>query len=193
MSFRCMLVMTVGAMLAAAAPASAYTINFGGLIGSENPLSVSTPDGNNVTFDSPSGPDTFSVENVAGLFQGFSVGLGDFVSFSGDTLTLTFTKPIGGGLSFPFGIEDAFGLNGSDTLTITPNVGAAVTENTTLDGLAFAEPEGKAFINAPGATTLTITSANPFAIGNINVPEPISLSILGVGLAGLAATRRRRA
>jgi hypothetical protein len=188
-----MLFMTVGAMLAAVAPASAYTINFGGLVGSENPFSVNTPDGNSVTFDSPSGPDTFSVENLPGLFQGFSVGLGDYFSTSGDTLTLTFTKPISGALSFPFGIEDAFGLNGSDTLTITPNVGVAVTETTSLDGLALAEPEGKAFINAAGATTLTITSANPFAVGNINVPEPISLSILGVGLAGLAAARRRRA
>jgi hypothetical protein len=47
---------------------------------------------------------------------------------------------------------------------------------------------------------LTITSGAagnllPFAIGNVtlDIPEPISLSILGIGLAGLTAVRRRRA
>jgi hypothetical protein len=188
--------MSVGAMLAAAAPASAapsYTILFSSLLNDENAFSVSTPGGNSVTFDSPSGADTFDVASVAGLFQGFSVGLGDYESFSGDTLTLTFTKPIGGAVSFPFGIEDAFGTFGPDTLTITPNVGTAVTDTTSLDSLTLSEPEGRAFISAPGATVLTITtSGNPFAIGNITVPEPFSLSILGVGIAGLAAARRRR-
>ena len=53
--------------------------------------------------------------------------------------------------------------------------------------------EGAIYDLAPDLTSLTITSANPYAIGDVNVPEPMTLSVLGVGLAGLAAARRRRA
>jgi hypothetical protein len=194
MSFRFVCVAAAGALLAAASPASAaFTLSFSGLVGSSNPLSVPTADGNTVTFDSPSGPATFSVGSTTGLFNGFSTGLGDYASFVGDTLTITFAKPLGGSLTMPFGIEDAFGTFGGDFLTITPNVGAAIVASGVLDSLTLSEPEGTAYINAPGATELTITSANPFAIGGVSVPEPITLSILGMGLAGLGAARRRRA
>lgn len=202
MSFRYLLSMTAGAMLAAASPASAaFTINFANYLGDANPLVVPTTDGNAVTFDSPSGPGTFDVENTNGVFNGFNAGLGDFLSFSGDTLTISFVVPIAGGVLFPFGIEDASfgaGVDSNDFMTATSNTGVTVIANGIADGTILDEPEGQLYINAPGATSLTITSGasgdlNPFAIGDINVPEPFSLSILGIGLAGLAAARRRRA
>jgi hypothetical protein len=199
MSFRFVLLTAGGAMLSAASPAFAdFTVNFATLIGQSNPLVVPTSDGNTVTFDSPSGPATFFVTDNGGLFRGFDAGLGDSFSFSGDTLTISFANPIEAGVSFPFGIEDAFEANGDDFLTITSNTGVSVVANGTPDGLTLDEPEGNAYIDAPGATQLTITSgipanSNTYAIGDLTVPEPVTLSILGVGLAGVVAARRRRA
>ncbi len=198
MSFRFSLVVPAVAMLAAGSSAhAAYTIDFATLIGDSNPVAVGTPDGNTVTFDSPSGPGTFSVANT-GAYQGFGAGLGDYLSFSGDILTIGFANPIAGPVSFPFGIEDAFESNGDDFLTIASDTGVSVVANGTPDTLTLQEPEGTAYIDAPGARELTITSgipanSNPFAIGNVTVPEPFSLSILGAGLASLAVVRRRRA
>lgn len=201
MSFRFVLVAAAGAMLAAASPASAtYTINFGSLLGQTNSFAVNTPDGNTVTFGSPSGAGTFDVANT-GLFQTFGAGLGDYASVSGDILTLTFAHPLTTGVTFPFGIEDAsfgLGLDSNDFATAVSNTGVTVVAGTVADFLVLGEPEGMLSIVAPGATVLTITSGasgnlNQFAIGNIDVPEPVSLSILGIGLAGLVAARRRRA
>jgi hypothetical protein len=198
MSFRFVLLAAAAATLSAASPALAdFTVNFAGLTGDSNPLVVPTSDGNSVTFDSPTGPGTFSVANT-GLFTGFGAGLGDYASSSGDTLTISFANPIEGGVSFPFGIEDLFNA-GDDFLTVTSNTGASVVANGIPDSgpFPFVLPEGSVYIDAPGTTVLTITSgnstnSNPFAIGNVNVPEPVTLSILGVGFAGLAAAARRR-
>jgi hypothetical protein len=203
MSFRFVLAAATGAMLAAASPASAsYTINFGSLMGSANPFSTGIVDGNTVTFDSPSGANTFFVEDP-GLYVSFGAGLGDYLSSSGDTLTLTFAHPILGPVTFPFGIEDAsfgLGVDSNDFVTAVSNTGVTIVANGVADGTFLDSPEGTLSINAPGATVLTITSGAagnllPFAIGNVtlDIPEPISLSILGVGLAGLTAVRRRRA
>jgi len=192
MSLRFALLAAEAATIIAAGPASAaFTIDFADYSGDANPLTIPTTDGNTATFDSPAGASTFTVENTNGLFTGFTTGLGDYLSFAGDTLTIAFANPIQGGVTLPFGIEDAFGGVGADFLTVTSNSGVTVVANTTLDNLAFPEPEGSAYINAPGATELTITSANPYAIGSVDVPEPVTLSTFGVALAGLAAARRR--
>jgi hypothetical protein len=198
MSIRFLLTISAGAMLAAASPASAaFTINFANYLGADNPLVVPTTDGNTVTFDSPSGAGTFDVEDTNGVFAGFNAGLVDFnystITFVGDTLTVSFANPIAGGVTFPFAIEDAFENFGSDFLTISSNNGVTAVANGSPDTLALQNPEGVAYINAPGATELTITSANPYAIGNVDVPEPMTLSVLGFAFAGLAAARRRRA
>jgi hypothetical protein len=196
-----------GAILSAASPASAaFTINWATLNGASTtaPLVVPTTDGNTATFTSTINPNnagisagTFNVANT-GLFDGFTYGLGDTLSYYGDTLTITFANAIAGSVSFAFGIEDLFGGYGNDFLTVSSNTGVTAIAATALDSNLFSEPEGNAYIDAPGATVLTITSgipnttnSNPFEIGNVNVPEPISLTILGVGVAGLIAARRR--
>ena len=189
MSFRMTLLATIGAVAAFAASAQAATFNLANSIGASTPLSI-TAGGITATFSSASGPGTFSVASTTGLFS-FPVGLGDFASFSGDPLTITFSQPVATPVSFRFGVEDAFGSG--DTLTLTANTGQTQAFGTSLNNLPFAEPEGSVnFVPSAAVTSLTITSANPFAIGDVNLPEPMSITLLGAGLVGLAATRRRR-
>jgi hypothetical protein len=194
MSFRFTLFAVAATVLAAASPAYAeVSLNFSGLDGSSNPLTIPLGDGNTVTFDSPSGSGVFVV-GPTGEFS-FADGLNDIgyntTTFAGDPLTITFSAPLTDSIDLEFGILDAFEGYGSDFLTITPNNGPSIVANGTPDGLALDNPEGSVLIVAPGATSLTITSDNPFSIAT--VPEPMTLSVLGLGLAGLAAVRRRRA
>jgi hypothetical protein len=210
MSFRFLLLAAAtGAAVSVASPAFAdFTINFAdaNLDGVSTPFTADTSDGNVVTFNGvpgigadPAGTGTFVVNPGTLPFATFQAGLLDTgFGFNqttndavGDTLTISFANPIEGGVLFDFGIEDIGGFMGNDFLTVTSNLGPSVVSEGTLSS-EFGEPEGSVFIDAPGTTELTITSANPFAIGNINVPEPITLSILGTGLAGLTAVRRRR-
>lgn len=192
MSLRMTLLATIGAAAAFAASAQAATFNLSSSIGASTPLSI-TAGGNAATFSSASGPGAFSVASTAGLFS-FPVGLGDFASFSGDPLTITFSQPVTDAISFRFGVENAFGAG--DILTLAANTGQTQTFGTSLNTLPFAEPEGSVnFVPRTALTSLTLTSANPFAIGdvnvNANVPEPMSITLLGAGLVGLAAMRRR--
>ncbi|MDP9095013.1 MAG: PEP-CTERM sorting domain-containing protein, partial [Pseudomonadota bacterium] len=113
--------------------------------------------------------------------------------FNGDPLTITFSTPVVDRILIPFGVEDAFGTFGPDTLTLTANTGQTITAGTTLNSLTLAEPEGAFnFVPTRAITSLTITSANPFAIASVDVPEPMSLSLMGMSLAGMAAVRRKK-
>ena len=178
----------IAALISGAAQAQSFT--FDGSVGASTPLTV-TSGGTTASFSSSAGPGTFSVANT-GLYSSLGNALGDYANTTaGDPLTITFSKPVITPVSFSFGIEDLFGINGSDSLTLITNLGFSETVNGAI--AASLEPEGAASLYNPGFTSFTITSANPYAIGGVTaVPEPITLSIMAVGLAGLAAARRRR-
>jgi len=109
----------------------------------------------------------------------------------GDSLTLTFSQAITG-LTFNFGIVDLLGLNGDDTLSINDGLVNASFGSTLQNGDLF--PSGTVnYTDAAGFTSVTISGPEQFAIGVSNVPEPASLAVLGGGLIGLAAMRRKRA
>ena len=167
--------------------AEAVTFSFDASAPTSTPFSL-TSGGLTASFSST---DSFQVDATSGLFS-FPSGLGDIFSVTGGSLTISFSTPVTQTISIPFGLEDAFSLNGSDTLTATANTSQTVTAGTTPNNLPLGEPEGVLFFKPTSAiTSLTLTSANPFTIASVSVPEPMSLSLVGLGVAGMAALRRR--
>jgi hypothetical protein len=128
----------------------------------------------------PDGDGTFAAIDLtiisapAALGQSLPVGIGDFASVTENTFTV-----IGGAIDiaashffgiFP-GFNNAFALNGTD-------YGAG--------GASFLDRQPIAFLGVPGTLDLDSSSLRYSA-----VPEPGTLALLGLALAGLAATRRR--
>lgn len=93
----------------------------------------------------------------------------------------------------PFGILEPFATEPA-TLVATANTGQTVTFTTAFANLMSGSPEGVgSFVPAGPISSLTLTSMFGFAIAQVDMPEPMSAALVGVGLIGVAAARRRRA
>lgn len=193
MSVRNLLLATVAALSVTSA-AHAVVFDLGTANNATPPFSISSG-GQTVTFSSQAG-NGFQVQNSAGLVS-FPYILLDNSFYAPSTLTISFSTPVVGAVTIPFAISDAFS-DGPDTLTATGNDGTVRSFVGTPDNLALSEPEGViTFATTKPLTSLTLSATDPtgaavpFGIGNVSVPEPVSITLLGAGLLGLGALRRR--
>jgi len=158
---------------------------FDGLTYSFTPGSVRTLTGGIITNQ---------LNSFTGLSLGGNQSGGAQFFFGGDSVTITFANPVNA-------VGAYFNVNlNSGNYDLNSSVGDAVVGSASYDTSSFVF-DGLISTTAFSSITLTSTSsAGSFNVPEIlfgatpasTVPEPLTASILGAGLAGMAFLRRRK-
>jgi hypothetical protein len=185
-----------GAALIRPAAANIVTFNFeDAVFGADTPLSL-TEEGLTATFASPAAdPGGFGITSAFALWPEMS---GNILASPGTAfvdgvpLIITFSKPVRA-VDLQFGLG---GIDPSGEIDLSTNAGGSASAHGTIPGGAGVLPQGEITFAGDYFTTLTLTStALDFGIDNLQVdlPEPASAAILGLGLFVLGWVRRRTA
>jgi hypothetical protein len=156
--------------------------------GDGNPVSAFTlADGTNVTL-AGSADYIYTVGFDWGAWSnGFT---GNVVDSTNNTETLTLSPGVS---AFAVYVSPDLGLllNTSDTITVSLSDGTTAVFS---GNYPSPSPQFVGFYGGSDITSVTISTANAqdFAFGDFNpVPEPLSISVMAVGLAGIGLVRRR--
>lgn len=182
--------------------AAAIAFEFESLaLGAETPL-ASTSGGLTATFSGPAGVDpgafALSFNSSSGPFpapyrtlQVAFLTTGNAFGASGSPLSISFSAPLQA-IQLAFALDDT---TSAASLSLVTNVGGTTSARGAL-APGFRYPEGLLSFNGAPFTSVTLSSsALGFQIDNLvatTVPEPLSLDLLGVGLAALVLVRRSR-
>lgn len=185
----------LAALAARPAAAQSFTFDVNGAALNNTAASFTIQSGNVVTLSSSQDANGgFYVGANNGLFSQLSGSLLIDPGLGGDTLTVSFSQAVTN-VSFNFGVVDLLASPGTagDALALADGNGVTQSVVTSYLGNDLFPQGSVSFTDLAGFTSLTITDAQAFVIGLTNVPEPASIAAFGLGLAGLAALRRRRA